>query len=88
MSTLSKDDIAERVRATIHEHMGCDEVTYADDNKNMYDCFGCDDLDNLEIMMSLEESFSVQIPDDDYDTISDFVNTIHTQLQEKANEIH
>lgn len=54
-----------------------DEVV---DNASLADDLGADSLDLVELIMSMEEEFDVEIPDDDAEriaTVSDVINYIH-----------
>jgi len=56
-------DVAEKVKAIVVEHLGveADKVT---DTASFIDDLGADSLDNVELVMSFEEEFGVEIPDD------------------------
>lgn len=57
------DDIADRVRKIVVEHLGVedDKVTEA---ANFIDDLGADSLDTVELVMAFEEEFGIEIPDD------------------------
>lgn len=57
------DDIADRVRKIVVEHLGVedDKVT---DGANFIDDLGADSLDTVELVMAFEEEFGIEIPDD------------------------
>ncbi len=56
--------LAEEVKAIIAEQLGVkvEEVT---DSASFVDDLGADSLDTVELVMALEEKFSVEIPDED-----------------------
>jgi len=75
-----KDDIAERVRKIITEHLGVDE---APDDKGIIDDLGADSLDQVELVMALEVEFDIEIPDDDFEeaiTVGDVVKIVRGRL--------
>ena len=57
------DDIADRVRKIVVEHLGLedDKVT---EGANFIDDLGADSLDTVELVMAFEEEFGIEIPDD------------------------
>ena len=57
------DDIADRVRKIVVEHLGVedDKVTEA---ANFIDDLGADSLDTVELVRAFEEEFGIEIPDD------------------------
>lgn len=57
------DDITDRVKAIIVEHLGVedDKVT---DTASFIDDLGADSLDTVELVMAFEEEFNCEIPDD------------------------
>ncbi len=57
------DDIAERVKKIVVEHLGVDESKVAE-NASFIDDLGADSLDTVELVMAFEEEFGCEIPDD------------------------
>lgn len=57
-------DIAERVKKIIAEHLGKDLDKLTDD-AGLIDDLGADSLDTVEIVLAMEEQFSVEISDED-----------------------
>ena len=57
------DNIAERVKKIVVEHLGVDESKVSED-ASFIDDLGADSLDNVELVMAFEEEFGVEIPDD------------------------
>lgn len=78
------ETVAERVRAVIVEQLGVDahEVTptasFAGD-------LGADSLDSIEIVMALEEEFSIEIPDADVDVNATFGDVVAYVERRVAN---
>ena len=75
---MSKDEVFERLKAKIVEGLGVDEAlvkmeaTFVDD-------LSADSLDIVELVMSIEEEFEIEIPDDQAEkitTVEDVVNYI------------
>src|SRR6202035_5025928 len=61
-------DVAERVKKIVVEHLGV-EADKVVDSANFIDDLGADSLDTVELVMAFEEEFSVEIPDDQAETI-------------------
>lgn len=61
-------DIAERVKKIVAEHLGVEEAKVIE-TASFIDDLGADSLDTVELTMSFEEEFGVEIPDDAAETI-------------------
>jgi len=57
------DDIAERVKKIVVEHLGVESDKVTED-ASFIDDLGADSLDIVELVMAFEEEFNVEIPDD------------------------
>ncbi len=57
------NDIAERVKKIVVEHLGVDEAKVSDES-SFIDDLGADSLDTVELVMAFEEEFGCEIPDD------------------------
>ena len=57
------DNIAERVKKIVVEHLGVDEAKVSE-SASFIDDLGADSLDTVELVMAIEEEFGVEIPDD------------------------
>jgi acyl carrier protein len=57
------DDIAERVRKIVVEHLGVEEDKVTE-GASFIDDLGADSLDTVELVMAFEEEFGLEIPDD------------------------
>ncbi|MFQ6017914.1 MAG: acyl carrier protein [Kiloniellaceae bacterium] len=57
------NDIAERVKKIVVEHLGVDE-SKVQDGASFIDDLGADSLDTVELVMAFEEEFGCEIPDD------------------------
>ena len=70
--------VDERVKNIIVEQLGVEESQVTDSAKFVED-LGADSLDTVELVMALEEEFSIEIPDEDAEkitTVGDAVNYI------------
>lgn len=71
-------DIAERVKKIVAEHLGVEEAKVVE-GASFIDDLGADSLDTVELTMSFEEEFGVEIPDDaaeNIQTVGDAVKFI------------
>lgn len=87
MSSLSEEEkqIFERVKKIVAKKLNCEEQKVQIDS-NFVD-LGADSLDSVELLMSLEDEFGIEIPDDQAETISkvgEIVSLIHQS--KKARE--
>ncbi len=57
------NDIAERVKKIVVEHLGVDEAKVTE-SASFIDDLGADSLDTVELVMAFEEEFGCEIPDD------------------------
>lgn len=57
------NDIAERVKKIVVEHLGVDEAKVSE-TASFIDDLGADSLDTVELVMAFEEEFGCEIPDD------------------------
>ena len=60
---MSENDIQERVKKIVVEHLGVDEDKVTE-SASFIDDLGADSLDTVELVMAFEEEFGVEIPDD------------------------
>ncbi len=75
----------EKIRQILAEQFNCDEETI-DENTNFKDDLGADSLDLFELVMGLEEEYSMEIPAEeltDINTVGDVMN----YLKDKGVEI-
>jgi len=61
--------VEERVKEIIIEQLGVDDSQVNDKAKFVED-LGADSLDTVELVMALEEEFSLEIPDEDAEKIT------------------
>jgi acyl carrier protein len=57
------NDVAERVKKIIVEHLGVEEAKVVE-SANFIDDLGADSLDTVELVMAFEEEFGIEIPDE------------------------
>jgi acyl carrier protein len=57
------NDIADRVKKIVVEHLGVDEGKVTE-TASFIDDLGADSLDTVELVMAFEEEFGCEIPDD------------------------
>ena len=57
------NDISDRVKKIVVEHLGVDEAK-VNDAASFIDDLGADSLDTVELVMAFEEEFGCEIPDD------------------------
>ena len=76
--------LTDEVKTIIAEQLGVklEEVT---DNASFVDDLGADSLDTVELVMALEEKFSVEIPDQDAEKMSTVGEAIK-YLEEKTKK--
>jgi acyl carrier protein len=69
MSTLSHDDILAQIKPVVAEQLGVDESEVREDASFTED-LNADSLDLVELIMSLEEKFGLQISDEDAEKLT------------------
>lgn len=69
MSTASKEDILAKLKPIIADQLGVDEAEVKEDASFTED-LNADSLDLVELIMSLEEQFKLQISDEDAEKIT------------------
>lgn len=78
--------VDERVKSIIVEQLGVEESQVTDTAKFIED-LGADSLDTVELVMALEEEFTIEIPDEDAEkiaTVGDAINYIGEHAEEGA----
>ena len=79
---MSDNDIGERVKKIVVEHLGVDESKVSD-TASFIDDLGADSLDTVELVMAFEEEFGCEIPDDAAEKIVTVKDAV-TFIQEHA----
>lgn len=83
MSAMSKEDILTQLRPVIAEQLGVDEGEVRED-ASFTDDLNADSLDLVELIMSLEEKFNMQISDEDAEkltTVGEAVDYIQEHMK-------
>jgi acyl carrier protein len=77
----------EKVKQIIVEQLGVDESEVTP-TAHFVDDLGADSLDIVELVMAFEESFEIEIPDDDAEkiaTVKDAVDYIQAHVKSSKN---
>lgn len=74
--------VAEKIKAIIAEQLGV-KVEEVVDTASFIDDLGADSLDTVELVMALEEEFSIEIPDEDAEKMKTVGDAIK-YIEEKA----
>ena len=79
-------DIKNKVTEVVVEQLGVKESEVKFDSRFVED-LGADSLDTVELVMALEEEFSIEIPDEDAEkakTVGDVISYIDNKLKNKS----
>ncbi len=68
--------VVDRVKEIIVEQLGV-EAAQVTENAKFVEDLGADSLDTVELVMALEEEFSLEIPDEDAEKITSVVDAIN-----------
>ncbi len=77
------NDIAERVKKIVIEHLGVDEAKVSNES-SFIDDLGADSLDTVELVMAFEEEFGIEIPDDAAESIQTFGDAVKFITEKSA----
>lgn len=69
----------DKILGIIAHHLG-QEAKYVVPSAHIFNDLGADQLDELEIIMTLEEEFKIEIKDGDYELVSEFIAEVEGQL--------
>ncbi|MGV8082681.1 MAG: acyl carrier protein [Coriobacteriia bacterium] len=75
---MDRDELFEKVKGVITEQLNVDEDDVTED-ASFVDDLGADSLDIVELVMTLEETFGLSIPDEDAEamkTVGDVLSYI------------
>ena len=76
------NDVAERVKKIIVEHLGVEDGKVVE-NASFIDDLGADSLDTVELVIAFEEEFAIEIPDEAAEkilTVKDAVDYIKNTI--------
>lgn len=83
---MSKDEILDKVKTIVADQLEKEKEEVKAESNFATD-LGADSLDTVELVMALEEEFTIEIPDEEAEQISTVqaaVNYIESQLTAKA----
>jgi acyl carrier protein len=78
--------VTQKVTAILEEQLGVESSALVPE-ANLLDDLGADSLDVVELVMSLEEAFTMEVPDDDVEnirTVKDIVDYITARVEAAA----
>nr|QUE29235.1 AcpP [Erythrotrichia welwitschii] len=84
--TKTKNEINENVKRIVAEQLGVD-ISEVTDQAHFTKDLGADSLDTVELVMAIEEEFSIDIPDEEAEkitTLDEVVTFIDKQLKTPA----
>ena len=61
--------ILEKIKEILAEQFDIDDIATLNENTNIADDLGADSLDVVEVLMSIEDEFKVEIPDEEIENI-------------------
>lgn len=80
---MTQDEIFSKVKDLVGKQLGIDDKEITTEASFIED-LGADSLDTVELIMQLEEAFSIEIPDEETEkirTVQDVVTHIHAHLK-------
>lgn len=75
MGEVDKTELAKKVKDIIAEQLGVEDAEVTD-TASFIDDLGADSLDTVELVMAFEESFGLEIPDEDAEDIQTVANAV------------
>lgn len=82
-SQLMSDSIESQVKEIIVEQLGVDPEKLTSDAKFIED-LGADSLDTVELVMTFEEKFSIEVPDEDAEKLKCVADVVKYIEEHKA----
>jgi acyl carrier protein len=82
---MTDDEIVERIKKVITNHVGIDEATITLDT-SFYDDLNADSLDIIELTLRFEEAFKIDMADEaslELKTVRDMFNYVKDKLAAK-----
>lgn len=61
--------VFEKIKEILAEQFDVDDIATLTESTNIADDLGADSLDVVEVLMSIEDEFKVEIPDEEIDNI-------------------
>jgi acyl carrier protein len=86
---MTDDEIVERIKKVITNHVGIDEATINLDT-SFYDDLNADSLDIIELTLRFEEAFKIDMADEaslELKTVRDMFNYVKDKLAAKINKM-
>jgi acyl carrier protein len=80
---MAQESLRNEITATIAEQLGV-EVAEVSDEKSFIEDLNADSLDLTELIMTLEEKFSIEIPDDQAEKLKTVGDVVSFVSQKKA----
>ncbi len=83
---MAAEEIAKKIRALITEQLGIEEEEVVPEAK-FIDDLGADSLDTVELIMAFEETFDIEIPDEDAEkitTVQEAIDYVVAKVEENA----
>ncbi len=77
-------DVAQKVKGIIAEQLGA-KIENVTETASFVDDLGADSLDTVELVMALEEEFSIEIPDEDAEKMSNVGEAVR-YIEEKVTK--
>ena len=81
---MTKEEIESKVKAIICEQLGVAEEDVKNES-NFIDDLGADSLDTVELVMAFEESFEIEIPDEDAENITTVASAVEHMCEALNN---
>lgn len=78
----SNADVRSKIKSLISEQLGVEEGKITDES-SFVDDLGADSLDTVELVMALEESFEIEIPDEEAEKITTVREAIDYIVKQK-----
>lgn len=80
---MTNDEIFSKVKDLVSKHLNIDEKEVTKEASFIED-LGADSLDTVELIMSFEEEFNIEIPDEDAESIKTVDNVVE-YIQKNAS---
>ena len=83
---MTAEEIAKKIKALITEQLGIEEEE-VDSEAKFIDDLGADSLDTVELIMAFEETFDIEIPDEDAEkitTVQEAIDYVVAKVEENA----